>query len=148
MSPFCERQLSAVKPKISDYPSDPKTTGEHLKAARLDRGLTQREVAALLGVSKPTLGNWETGFCVPAVRALPAIVSFLGFNPTPPPDDLPGRMKWYRTTHGLNQRAAGKRANVGLTSWWALETGYKPVSPKVEGKIMKLVIGIQSDATA
>lgn len=36
-----------------------------LKAARVNRGLTQSEAGKLLGVSQYTLGNWEAGKTFP-----------------------------------------------------------------------------------
>ena len=62
------RHLALVAPKsvftISDlkkkgYPTSPQTPGERLKRWRMDNGLTQRKVAALLGIDHSTLHNWE-----------------------------------------------------------------------------------------
>ena len=41
------------------YPKNPKTLGEHIRKARMDRGLMIRELAALVGVSPDTIINWE-----------------------------------------------------------------------------------------
>jgi len=41
------------------YPKEPKTLGQHIRKARMDRGLLIRELAALVGVSPDTIINWE-----------------------------------------------------------------------------------------
>lgn len=41
------------------YPQNPQTLGEKLRKARLDKGMTLEEVAALLGVTDTTVINWE-----------------------------------------------------------------------------------------
>ena len=41
------------------YPKEPKTLGEHIRKARMDKGLLIRELAALVGVSPDTIINWE-----------------------------------------------------------------------------------------
>lgn len=42
--------------------------GEQIRAARETRGLTQSELAQLVGVSMRTVGNWERGESVPRTR--------------------------------------------------------------------------------
>jgi transcriptional regulator with XRE-family HTH domain len=44
-----------------------------LKAARVNRGLTQTEAARLIGISKTTLCKWENYQTYPTVEHLPAI---------------------------------------------------------------------------
>lgn len=44
------------------------TVGQRLKAAREAKDLTQRQVAALCGVSQPTVHYWETHNSVPQRR--------------------------------------------------------------------------------
>ena len=41
------------------YPKEPKTLGERIRKARMDKGLLIRELAALIGVSADTGGNCE-----------------------------------------------------------------------------------------
>ena len=37
--------------------------GSKIKAARLEKKLTQEQVAELLGVSRQTISNWENDIC-------------------------------------------------------------------------------------
>ena len=72
-------------PPSAAYPRELVTLGDHIRARRLDRGLGQRDVARLIGVSTSTINGWETVGREPEVRYLPAIIAFLGYNPEPEP---------------------------------------------------------------
>lgn len=73
-----------------------RTTGDGLRKRRLEIGLTQAQVAEILGVAEATVGNWETVKQRPSERFLPRIASFLGSerlvltqHVTPALNDLP-----------------------------------------------------------
>ena len=55
--PWVSARLKASKPK--DWTDKPVTLGDHLKKARRERGLLQREVAKALRVDSMSLVNWE-----------------------------------------------------------------------------------------
>ncbi|HSS47808.1 MAG TPA: helix-turn-helix transcriptional regulator [Thermoanaerobaculia bacterium] len=55
--------------------------GDHLKKARLLRGLFRREAGAALGVSGATIKNWEAGETAPRAYLRERIVCFLGYDP-------------------------------------------------------------------
>jgi DNA-binding XRE family transcriptional regulator len=55
--------------------------GEHLRKRRIDLGLTQKEAAQRIGADQWTVINWEQGRTKPAVRFVPRILAFLGFDP-------------------------------------------------------------------
>ena len=59
--------------------------GEHLRKRRLDLGLRQKDAAERLGASPKTYEYWEQGKYEPEFRFLPAIIAFLGYDPTPEP---------------------------------------------------------------
>lgn len=44
-----------------------------LKAARVNKGFTQKIVADLLGVAKETVGNWESGKTMPKADQVVAL---------------------------------------------------------------------------
>ena len=69
----------------------PVTIGEHIKQARLAQGLYQAQAAELIGVTETTVIHWEKGHTEPQLWAWPAIVNFLGYDPTPAPTNLPER---------------------------------------------------------
>lgn len=48
-----------------------------MKAARIDRGMTQEELAAALNVTKKTVGSWESGKTCPKLDKIEAICTVL-----------------------------------------------------------------------
>jgi transcriptional regulator with XRE-family HTH domain len=97
--------------------------GEHLKKRRLDLSLTQKEVARELGVNFRTYENWEQGKYEPEVRFFPALIRFLGFDPTPPPATFGERIAAARRRDGLSQRELARRLGLDPATVWAWETG-------------------------
>ena len=88
---ICQRQVTASFPKASRHlrkikhaPEVAKTLGEHLRLARIDRGLKQTEVAALLGVVYQTVEKWEHNVVPIGPNSRPRVLAFLGFEPPPP----------------------------------------------------------------
>lgn len=49
-----------------------------LKAARINAGLTQKEAASSLGISKNTLSGYESGKAVPKIDTAKAIANLYG----------------------------------------------------------------------
>lgn len=50
----------------------------HLRAARINAGLTQKEVAALLNVSKNTVVSWEKYRTAPAIDTAKRLAKIYG----------------------------------------------------------------------
>jgi len=69
------------KPLSSLYPQELETIGDHLKKARLDRKMLQKELGAVLGVTACTIKNWEKGHKTPSHNYLPKICDFLSYCP-------------------------------------------------------------------
>lgn len=57
-------------PKKSDIPSELNGLGKRLFRARLDCGLTQRQLAVRSGIAQPRLSNIEQGLLLPTLRQL------------------------------------------------------------------------------
>ena len=49
-----------------------------LKAARINKGLTQEDVAKALNVTKKTVGSWEMGKTKPKIDKIEHLCSLLG----------------------------------------------------------------------
>jgi len=49
-----------------------------MKAARINANLTQAEMASRLGVTKKTIGSWESGKTKPKLDKVEPICSLLG----------------------------------------------------------------------
>ena len=50
--------------------------GTVLGERRREKGVTQEEVAAFVGVSKASVSKWETGQSYPDITVLPVLASF------------------------------------------------------------------------
>jgi transcriptional regulator with XRE-family HTH domain len=120
--PFCHVTLRGQKPRPG-YPEHPATIGEHLKKRRLDRGLRQKDVARELGVNFKTYENWEQGKYEPEIRFLPAVIRFLGYDPSPAPVSLPDRIRAARRRQGISQRELARRLGLDPVTVWAWEAG-------------------------
>ena len=75
--PFCQGRLVAQKPRASAYPSVVRTLGDEVRARRLDRGLTQAQLAADLQVDVWTVVNWEGNHTRPLPKNREAIYRLL-----------------------------------------------------------------------
>ena len=63
------------------YPEHVTTLGDHIRKRRLDLGLHQKDIAVVVNATTPTITNWEKNRCDPALRVIPKIIKFLGYNP-------------------------------------------------------------------
>ena len=60
------------------YPKEPKTLGERIRKARMDRGLTMKALASILGVATMTVSRWELGKTKPTGPSLERVRKVLG----------------------------------------------------------------------
>ncbi|MDE7248868.1 MAG: helix-turn-helix domain-containing protein, partial [Lachnospiraceae bacterium] len=52
--------------------------GSAIKKLRMDRKVTQEEIAEYLGISFQAVSKWETGTTMPDITLLPKIADFFG----------------------------------------------------------------------
>ena len=78
-------KFSPSRRRLNDAPVTPKTLGEHLRRARLERGLTLEQMARILGVFSLTVHYWEHGCYTPKPQSREKIVEFLGYDPETQP---------------------------------------------------------------
>jgi transcriptional regulator with XRE-family HTH domain len=57
------------------------TTGERIKMLRKRKGWTQDELAKRMGVSRVTIGSWETGKVIPKIESVQEMAVALGSTP-------------------------------------------------------------------
>jgi transcriptional regulator with XRE-family HTH domain len=76
---------------------------------------------------------WESNASLPAIRYVPAILSFLGYDPFPPAQTLGDRLISARKLLGLSQRklALSLRVDPGTLQSWEAEQ-HKPTGRSVE----------------
>jgi len=146
--PFCHWVLKAEKPKDSAYPRHLATIGDHLKARRLDLGLTQGQLAAMLKVDETTINNWETGKRRPTIKLIPNLISLLGIAPFGQPSTLAETLKLERSITGLSQRAFAPMLGVDPSTLKNWERGLRKPSTKTWarlGPIWKNLVIVESD---
>jgi transcriptional regulator with XRE-family HTH domain len=78
----------------------------------MDRRLTQRQGARILGTTPPNVCSWERNKAAPATKSVPAIIRFLGYDPRPTPERFGQRIVHLRGTYGLSQRELAKLLRV------------------------------------
>lgn len=136
--PFCRVTLRAVKPKSAAYPKKIKTLGDRIRTVRLDQGLLQKQIAEEIGVDTTTINNWETGRTSPALRCLPAICNFLGYDPFPQATALPNQLLRFRQLHGFSQKKLAQMLGVDPTTIGDWERGTHKPNARSRGKIRTL----------
>jgi transcriptional regulator with XRE-family HTH domain len=123
--PFYYLELRDSKSKSLNYPKKLKTIGDHIRKRRLDLKLLQRQVGQPLGVDASTVWNWEQGRSHPELRYLPAIISFLSYDPRPKPASLTKQLVWFRQGQGWTQSRLAEVLHVDPTTLGRWELGKK-----------------------
>lgn len=90
------------------YPSQLLTVGDHIRKARLDRGLWHKHVAEKVGATAGSVNSWEVGRAEPEVRYIPKIIEFLGYNPRPAPTETMDRLRWFKWSNGMSLQRLGQ----------------------------------------
>ena len=119
-------------PLPPEFSREPVTLGDHLRRRRIQLCLNQKVVAAKLGVIPSTIWNWEHGWTID-LRFIPRVIAFLGYNPTPPPEDVIEKLAWYKQAHGLTLEQLGAemgRDPAQLADW--LSGRHKPCRRNLE----------------
>jgi DNA-binding XRE family transcriptional regulator len=100
----------------------------------MDLGLTQEQVAKIIGVTEATVYNWETyRRSFPAVEHMSKIIEFLEYNPLPEATTPQEQLKRYRLTVGLSQEKMAKQLGVDETTIANWERGNgKPTKTLLE----------------
>jgi transcriptional regulator with XRE-family HTH domain len=77
-------------------------------------------VLARLGVTESSIWNWEAGHTQPDLRCMPAIITFLGYNPLPETMTLAERLVQHRRMLGISRKEAAAELGVDhgpLAQW-------------------------------
>lgn len=122
--PCCYLTLRARKPRNPAYPEHLTTLGDHIRKRRLDLGMHQKDVAALVNTTTSTVTNWEKDRTSPRLSFLPGLFDFLGYNPsTLESKTLGEKLLLYRKSRGISQRELAKRIGVDPTTLSRFERG-------------------------
>lgn len=117
------------------YPENPESIAEHIKKRRLDLRLSTRKAATRMGVSQSTVTDWETGRSSPAVRAIPAVIAFLGYDPYPAPQTEGERVRAKRRQLGLTRKGLADLLGVDQETVARWE-GEEPKRPQRKRRLL------------
>jgi transcriptional regulator with XRE-family HTH domain len=117
MLPLCRKTLVSPKKRPA---KPPRTLGERLRAWRLERGLEQRDVAAMLGVRPATVGRWERDQRRPAIKFMAGVLALLGPDSSATQKTFPERLRAARQLLGLTQERLAEKLGVdrGAVGGW------------------------------
>jgi transcriptional regulator with XRE-family HTH domain len=128
-----------MKPQPSSYPQALNTLGDWIRYSRLERGLTQAQTGAIVGVSECCVTNWELGHTKPEIGYIPAIIEFIGYCPYIPTTDLIARLKTIRWAPGLTQEKLAKLMGIDESSLCSWERGEHRPTKKSRKVIAELL---------
>lgn len=137
--------LIGIKPCKSGYTENPETIGEHIKKARMDRGLLQKEVAKLIKVNVMTITNWEKGNSNPMISHMPKIIEFLGYQPTlqEDPKSWGSILLAYREKRGIRRQKLAREIGIDDRTLEKVEKGKGWFFNKTKKKIQLFLSKIQ-----
>jgi transcriptional regulator with XRE-family HTH domain len=102
--------------------------GYHLEARRLELGISPEDVARDIGVKPRTYKRWEQEKDRPSARFRPAIIRFLGHDPSPAPQTLGERIRAARERAGISPPQLAERLGVSPSTVraWESDTVKRP----------------------
>lgn len=140
MLPFSRLRQTIRKPLGNRYIHNPKTLGQKLRNRRLEKGLLQKNVAELIGVTEDCLTLWENGHSKPSVGFYPKITEFLGYFPFEiDTSTLGGRIKRYRYLNGMSQEKLAEKLGVNESTVCDYENNQHKPLPGTFKKLQPLL---------
>ncbi|GGG25452.1 hypothetical protein GCM10011344_27640 [Dokdonia pacifica] len=138
--PICSIDLHTTIPHPAGYPTSLDTIYDHIKARRIDRGLSKVELAKILDVNPLTIGTWENHHKHLIPRMRKKIINWLGYVPPLGVDEntLWGRLYIYRSIHGLTQKNISDTLKIDSSSITKIEKN-EDVNPSYYKKIKELI---------
>lgn len=131
--------LRAIKPEVVALSGD--DLPSRLRRRRKELGLHQPEAAALLGISKASMWQWEMGIAVPEDRYYPAIICFLGYEPWPEPRTDGERFRAERLRRGLSINQAARLVHLAFDTVALFEKDKRRLSPANRTKLDAFMTG-------
>ena len=133
---ICQIQLRAKRPINSAYPVELNTLGDHLRKIRLDRGLSQPDVAKILKVTTDSVTGWELNRNEPTPKFAGAIIAFLGYFPFADVDQSFGKRLYYaRLITGKTQEQVAELIGCDESNLRLIELDEREPYEGTRGKI-------------
>ena len=129
-------ELESDRPRDVAYPKTLTTIGDHLRKARLDKGLSQPKVAEIIGVLTDTITTWELNQHAPGINHMKAVINFIGYNPYWKDDGtLREKFKAKRYAEGLTFKKAAKIVGCDKHTLQLFEGNMRKTSEETRRKI-------------
>ncbi len=93
----------------------------------------------MLGVNFYTILNWEKGLTEPLIAFIPAVITFLGFDPFPKPKTIPERLFAFRRSKGWSIRDSANEFRVAFATWRDWECGKTILNRKHRELVTRLL---------
>lgn len=137
---FVNLTLKCKRPINPAYPKRLETLGDHLRAVRIDRGLSQPNVAKILKVRPDTVNGWELNRHEPPARLAKRIIHFLEYLPFNE-DFLPIGRKLYfaRLVSGKTQSQVAKLIGCDTSNLRYIELDQRQPQSKTRKKILDYI---------
>lgn len=137
---FVNLTLMCKRPLNRAYPSSLNTLGDHVRAVRLQKCLSQPEVAKLLKVTTDTVTGWELNKHEPHARLAGRIIKFLGYVPIMEKQTSIGeRLRQARQILGHTQEQAAKRMRCDESNIRYIELGKRKPMADTSQKIERYI---------
>ena len=81
-------------------------------------------------------------------KMMPAVIKFLGYNPSPPPESWADRLVHGRTLLGLSQKESAKRMGVDQSTLARWERREREPAGKFAARAMAFVAAIDAETVA
>ncbi|MCC6411911.1 MAG: helix-turn-helix domain-containing protein [Saprospiraceae bacterium] len=116
--------------------------GDHLRKVRLDRGLSQPQVAGLLQVTTDSVAGWETNRNHPTPKYAKAIITFLGYFPFTEGLTLGKRLYHARLMAGKTQEEVAKMTGCDESNLRLIELERRKPRGRNTRKIGEFIDGV------
>jgi transcriptional regulator with XRE-family HTH domain len=124
--------FKARLPENQAYPLALNTIGDHLRKVRLDRNMSQPEVAKVIKVSTDTITGWELNRNTPTPKYVKKIIEFLGYSPfVSEKATLNEQLYYTRLTLGLTQKQIAKQIGCNETTIRMIELNQGKAGVKI-----------------
>lgn len=145
---FVKSCLKAKRPLNPAYPSELKTLGDHLRKVRLDRGLSQSEVAKILQVTTDSVTGWELNRHEPPARLAKRIIEFIGYVPFDAYEQSIGRQLYLaRLISGMTQRQVAKKIGCDPSSVRYIELDRRRLQYRLRQSVTEFVESVLVKST-
>ena len=134
----CQIELTGKWPINPAYPAELNTLGDHLRKVRLDRGLSQPDVARILKVTTDMVTCWELNRNQPTAKFAKAIIDFIGYFPFQS-TSMGEQLYYARLITGKTQKQVADLIGCDESNLRRIELDQRKPTPKTLQKILEYI---------